>query len=125
MLFEEYYYYPIVTCIEGSDGKKDHTVTIYKGQIFDGNFRNVLFVSREALDLCCSEDTKPCKFSRFHMSFIFENFEDYWFHNNDGDKKENKKLKQKKKNAKRKQRGDKRQKHAEKKMAYKSKKFKV
>jgi hypothetical protein len=75
------------------------------------------------LDLCCSEDDKPCKFSRFHLSYIFENFEDYWLHNNDGDKKEIKKLKQKKRKAKRKQQGDKRQKHAEKKQAYKRQKI--
>ena len=72
MLFKEYYYYLIVNCIEGSDGKKDHTFTIYKGQIFNGNFKNVLFVSREALDLCCSEDNKPCKLSRSCLLFILK-----------------------------------------------------
>ena len=39
---KEYYSEPFVTCVKSSDGKEDHTVAIYTGLIFDGNFSHAL-----------------------------------------------------------------------------------
>ena len=109
MLFEKYYCYPIITCLVGSDGKRDHTVTIYKCLIFDNNFNNSLYLSQEALGLCCSKDNKPCLFVKFHLTYIFKSFENYWFHNSKGDRVKKLKTKQKKKRNRCKQRKDKKQ----------------
>ena len=51
---------PLITCLCASDGKEDHTVTIYKKWIFDGNFNHALPLNQESLDICCSSDEKKC-----------------------------------------------------------------
>ena len=51
---------PLITCVRASDGKEDHTVTIYKNWIFDGNFSHALPLNQESLDICCSSDEKKC-----------------------------------------------------------------
>ena len=106
MLFEETHYFPIITFLEGSNGKKDHTIAIYKGLIFNGNFKNALHLSQEALDLCCSEDDQKALFVEFHWSYIFHHFEEYLFHHDQGNKIKNKKKKQADKKRQRKQRPD-------------------
>ena len=48
----------VVALLKGSDGKEQHSVTIYDRWVFDSNFDYALPLSKEALDLCCSaEDT--------------------------------------------------------------------
>ena len=47
-----------VASLRGSDGKEEHSVTIFDKWVFDSNFDYALPLSKEALDLCCSaEDT--------------------------------------------------------------------
>jgi hypothetical protein len=45
----------IVAQLRGDDGKEDHVVSIVEGWIFDSNFPRALPMSRDALDLCCSD----------------------------------------------------------------------
>jgi hypothetical protein len=45
----------------GSDAKTDHAVAITGRWIFDSNFKKALPLTKESLDLCCSDDTKKCK----------------------------------------------------------------
>lgn len=40
----------------GSDGKMDHCITVWGNLIFDSNFKNMLPLTVESLDLCCSSD---------------------------------------------------------------------
>ena len=57
-LQEELYSYPVVTCLVGNDGQEDHTVTIYKEWIFDGNWSHALALNEESLNEICSSDKK-------------------------------------------------------------------
>jgi hypothetical protein len=90
---------PIVTCLAGSDSKEDHTVCIYKGWIFDGNFDNALVLCRDSLDICCSDDEDFQKFQRFCNTYMIPSFHQYLKENNFQDKQKarNQKRKQRKK----------------------------
>ena len=68
---------PVVTCVKGSDGKVDHTITIFQGYIFDGNFTHALPFSKEALDYYCLSDSDKCKFVQFLNSFYLPYFDAY------------------------------------------------
>ena len=37
-LESKYYNLAVLTCLKDNQGKEDHTVAIYKGWIYDGNF---------------------------------------------------------------------------------------
>ena len=76
-LLSEFYDFPICTGLEGSDGKRDHMVTIYKGMIFDGNFDHPIHLSKEALSLCCSDENDQCDFIKFHSTYLFFAFAKY------------------------------------------------
>ena len=71
------YQNPVITCVKGSDGKVDHTIAIFQGLIFDGNFTLAIPLSQNALDHCCSSDLAKCKFVGFLNSFYFPYFEKY------------------------------------------------
>ena len=71
------YLKPVVTCVKGSDGKQDHTIAIFRGLIYDGNFTHAIPLSQNALDHCCSSDSAKCKFVEFVKSFYFPYFEKY------------------------------------------------
>ena len=68
---------PIITCLQSSDGSEDHTVSIYKNWIFDGNFTHALALLPETLDLCCSSDTKQCKFMSMLHTYSMPFFKQY------------------------------------------------
>jgi hypothetical protein len=68
---------PIVTCVVGNDCKEDHTVCIYKGWIFDGNFKNALTLNKEALDICCSDEENSHHFERFCNTYTLPYFKQY------------------------------------------------
>lgn len=55
----------------------DHTVTIYKGLIFDGNFPYALPLSDQSLNICCSSNEQKAHFVKFRNSYIFELFDKY------------------------------------------------
>jgi hypothetical protein len=99
-LHEEYYYLPVVTYLKGLDGKDDHTVTIYKGLIFDGNFTNALHISKNSLNACCSSNDQKATFVEFKDSYVFEVYGKYLNEYDNGDKmdKKRKKRNMKKKN---------------------------
>ena len=83
---------PIVTCLKGGDGKEDHTVAIYKGWIYDGNFPCALQLSFDSLSLCCSTDEQQCCFDKFVNSYVLHLFDDY-LKQNDSNKRNAKKHK--------------------------------
>jgi hypothetical protein len=68
---------PIITCQRASDGQEDHTVTIYKKWIFDGNFQYALPLSKTSLDICCSSDEQKCSYESMLHTYIFPYFKDY------------------------------------------------
>ena len=68
---------PVVTCVKGDNNKEDHTIVIYKGYIFDGNFSHALPLCPKALDDCCSSKEKSCGFVRFVNSFYLHLFDKY------------------------------------------------
>ena len=72
-----HYNVPILTCVKSDDNKEDHTIVIYQGYIFDGNFSHALPLSIKALDYCCSTSTRECKFVKFVKSSIFQHFGNY------------------------------------------------
>ena len=51
-----------VASLRGSDGKEEHSVTIFDKWVFDSNFEYALPLSREALDLCCSSEETQDQF---------------------------------------------------------------
>jgi len=61
----------VVAMIRGIDGKEDHCVTILGKLIFDSNFEKALPLCREALDLCCSSDTKKTSFDSVVAARLF------------------------------------------------------
>jgi hypothetical protein len=85
------FYKPVVTCVKGDDGKEDHTIVIYKGYIFDGNFTHALPLCPRALDHCCSSQEKSCKFVEFVKSFYLHLFEEYVTTSNNQKKKRKRK----------------------------------
>ena len=68
---------PLITCLKGSDFKKDHTVVIYKNWIYDGNFKTALPLSVESLNECCSTENKKCKFTGFTNSYVISEYDAY------------------------------------------------
>ena len=72
-----FFHTPVVTCVKGDDTKSDHTIVVYKGYIFDGNFSHALPLSQTALDHCCSSREKSCKFVCFLNSFYLQFYENY------------------------------------------------
>jgi hypothetical protein len=68
---------PIITCLRAVDGKEDHTVTIYKKWIFDGNFTYALRLNKESLDMCCSSDEEKGLYESMLHTYIFPHFKDY------------------------------------------------
>ena len=76
-LFRQYHYNPLITNVKGSDGKKDHSIGIYQGMIFDSNVECPMKLSLEALSLCCSDGYKKFDFVCFHHTFKFTKFDDY------------------------------------------------
>jgi hypothetical protein len=63
-----------VACLEGSDGKIDHAVTLHNGWIYDSNFESALPLSRKSLDLCCSSDDIPARFVKVDRALIFHGY---------------------------------------------------
>lgn len=105
-LQEEHFFTPVITCLKGSDGKMDHTVTIYKGLVFDGNFPYALPLSDQSLNICCSSKEQKVLFVEFRNSYIFDLFDKYldiydkggkndWKHAKRNKKKNNKRKKHK------------------------------
>ena len=41
--------------VRSDDGKSDHVICIVGGWIFDSNIRRALPLSKESLDICCSD----------------------------------------------------------------------
>jgi len=68
---------PIITCLRASNGKEDHTVTIYNNWIFDGNFSHALPLQKESLDLCCSTDEEIFSFESMIHTYISAYFKQY------------------------------------------------
>src|SRR5688500_7996968 len=68
---------PIITCLRASNGKVNHTVTIYNIWIFDGNFDYALPLHQHSLDLCCSTDYENFTFEAMIQTFILEYFKQY------------------------------------------------
>ena len=48
--------------LQGSDGKTDHAVAVAGNWIFDSNFEHALPLSKQSLDLCCSDGETKCSF---------------------------------------------------------------
>ena len=67
----------LITCLRASDGKEDHTVTIYKNWIFDGNFSHALPLNQESLDICCSSDEKTCLYEFMLHTYMLPLFDQY------------------------------------------------
>src|SRR5688500_2314608 len=67
----------IITCLCASNGKTDHTVTIYNNWIFDGNFSHALPLHKHSLYLCCSTDDENFTFESFIHTFIIQYFKQY------------------------------------------------
>src|SRR5688572_32624037 len=68
---------PIITCLRASNGKEDHTVTIYNNWIFDGNFSHALPLHKHSLDLCCSTDDENFTFEGMVHTYILQYFKEY------------------------------------------------
>ncbi|HEY9300870.1 MAG TPA: hypothetical protein VIQ31_31800, partial [Phormidium sp.] len=77
MLKTTYFDNAVITCIKGSDGKEDHSISIYNGWIFDGTFSHALPLCRESLDHCCSSDDNKCEFVDFVNPFYFLYYASY------------------------------------------------
>jgi len=97
---------PIITCLRASNGKEDHTVTIYKNWIFDGNFIQALALQKESLDICCSTNDESFLYESMLHTYIIPYFNQYLqkFVCADQKKKKYEKKKKKKNNQKRKKR---------------------
>lgn len=68
---------PIITCLRASNGKEDHTVTIYNDWIFDGNFSNALPLNQKSLDICCSTNEENFTFEYMLHTYIMPLFPKY------------------------------------------------
>ena len=98
-LSRNYYYNPLITNVKGSDGKKDHSIGIYNGMIFDSNVEYPMKFSLDALSLCCSDGNKKFEFVGFHQTHQFTKYEDYVSKYSQGDKVQIKKSKRNMKNS--------------------------
>ena len=50
--------------LEGSDGKRDHAITLVGDLLFDSNFEFAVTLCKDTLDLCCSTDIQDNEFVR-------------------------------------------------------------
>jgi hypothetical protein len=64
--------YPVVVSLEADDGGTQHAVTIVGKLIFDANCVKALPLCQEALDHCCSTDTKKSRFKRIYHGYQFK-----------------------------------------------------
>lgn len=63
-------YWLCVIGLRGADGKQDHAIGIAGGWIFDANFKRGLVLSKESLDLCCSDDKGRQEFERVTRGWL-------------------------------------------------------
>ena len=64
----------VVVLLQGSDGKEDHCVTLYRKWIFNSNFTNALPLSKDSLDLCCSSDDCKDEFVKVVKAMMCTNY---------------------------------------------------
>ena len=58
-------YYMVLAGLLSDDSKTDHAVAIAGNWIFDSNFKFALPLSKESLDLCCSDESRSNHFIGF------------------------------------------------------------
>ena len=64
--------YPTVVSLEAIDGGTQHAITVVGRLVFDSNCERALPLSKEALDYCCSTDTKEGAFCKVYKGYRFE-----------------------------------------------------
>jgi hypothetical protein len=57
---------PIVLLLTGNDGSSTHSITCYKGSIYDSASRYVLFKTATALNWCCGK----FGYKRTHLAYV-------------------------------------------------------
>ena len=68
----------VVVVLQGSDGKRDHCVTLLGKLIFDSNFEKALPLCCESLDICCLSDEEMALFDCVVEARLFPDYALCW-----------------------------------------------